>query len=337
MKRILVTGATGGLGGHAVDLLLERGCAVHALGRDLRRGARLQGLGASFTAIDLATVAEDALRPVLQGVDAVWHCAARAALWGRHADFMADNCEATVKLARASAQAGVQRFVFVSTPAVYFDFTHRYEVPEHFRPMRYVNSYAYSKAMAEQELQRNDEHWPDMRVVVLRPRAIVGPYDQSLLPRLERLKRRAGGRLPLPRGGEVKLDLTYSANVVDPMWLATTRPGLERGAVFNITNHGPVRLCDALQMLAESRAAPPRIVNVPARALDLAARASELLARCTGRAPALTRYGIGVLSYDMTLCNERAKRLLGYAPRVRLQAALAERGSWGSPWHACTR
>jgi len=337
MRHILVTGATSGLGRHAVDLLLQRGCRVRALGRDRPRGALLEAAGAPFVELDLAKGPDQALREAVEGVDAVWHCAARTALWGAHDDFMTDNCQATLRLARAAADAGVRRFVFVSTPAVYFDYSHRRGVPEHFRPARYVNSYAYSKAMAEQELQNNDGCWPDMRVVVLRPRAVVGPYDRAFLPRLVLLQRRAGGRLPLPRGGQVVLDLTYSGNVVDAMWLATERNGLDRGAVFNITNQWPVRLCDALQMLAEARGARMRIMSVPPRALDLAARGCEQLARCTGGTPALTRYGVGVLSYDMTLSNDHAQSVLGYRPQVWLQAALASSGTWGPAWHACSR
>lgn len=327
--RILVTGATGGLGRNAVRLLLARGVAVRACGRNAGVGAELARQGAHFVALDLALAPPAQLAALLDGVDAVWHCAALSSPWGAEADFVAANVNATGALLEAAGRGGVGRFVHVSTPAIYFDYRHRAEVPEGFRPARYVNHYARTKAQAEALVQAAVARHPAMRCVILRPRAIFGPHDQVLVPRLDGLLRRGGGRLALPRGGAVKLDLTYVDNVVEALWLATTHAALASGSAFNITNHEPVRLREVLHSLfCEALGRPLRIVALPYPLLAAAARAMQALAWLSGREPALTPYSLGAISYDMTLSNASASAVLGYRPVVSLAEGIRRTAAW---------
>ena len=329
MKRILVTGATGGLGRNAVEALLRRGIDVRATGRNTATGEALSAMGAEFVALDLATTNPEALAALVQDVDAVWHCAALSSPWGRAADFTAANVTATQQLLLAAGRADVARFVHISTPAIYFNFRAHLKIKETFRPPTYVNDYARTKAQAEACVQDAVMAHRHMHCSILRPRAIFGPHDQVLLPRIARVLSQRGGRLPLPHGGRVTLDLTYVGNVVHAMWLATTARGLPSGSAFNITNQEPVLLRDVLTALFADRLQRPfRIASVPYPLMAAAARGLEVLARVTHKEPALTAYSVGALAFDMTLDNTRAQQLLGYVPTVNLAAALDRTATW---------
>jgi nucleoside-diphosphate-sugar epimerase len=165
--------------------------------------------------------------------------------------------------------------------------------------------------------------------VILRPRAIFGPHDQVLMPRLARVMAARGGRLPLPRGGTARIDVTYVDNVVHAMWLATSTASLASGSVFNVSNQEPARLKDILQSLfVDALGQPLRIVALPYALMAALARGMELAARLTGREPALTAYSVGALGFDLTLDSTLARQQLGYRPVVSLAEGIRRTAQW---------
>jgi nucleoside-diphosphate-sugar epimerase len=327
---ILITGATGGLGRNAVEHARKMGATVRVTGRNQTVLTTLEAEGFSACAADLADVSQDTLRVMTNGCSAIWHCAALSAPWGAYRSFFTCNVQAAGRLFEAAALNAVPVFVHISTPAVYFDFNHRLQITEDFRPRRYVNHYAATKAEAELVLQALAMKYPGTRLVILRPRAIFGPHDQVLLPRLQRLMAAHEGKLPLPRGGRTVLDLTYAENVTHAMWLAT-HVSVRSGSVFNITNDIPGPLGEVLRDLFQRELGRAfQIRSVPYPLLAGAAWVLEQSARLrrAEREPALTRYGIGALAYDMTLDISAAKRQLGYAPVVPQDEALIRTAHW---------
>lgn len=326
--KTLVTGSTSGLGANAVRSLAARQQAVRATGRDRLAGEALQEEGIEFVPLDLASAAMDDIDRLLDGVDIVWHCAALSSPWGRYDDFHQANVTATTRLAERAAQRGVKRFVHISTPSLYFDYRHRTAIPETFRPARYVNHYASTKAQAEASIRTIARRHPATTFAMLRPRGIFGPHDRVLLPRILRVLRERNGRLPLPRGGVARFDLTYVENVVHAMQLATTRDDLPSGEAFNITNGEPVALRDILEKLFVPLGIAYRIVGLPYRVLDTVAAAMQAYSKVTGVEPNLTRYSVGALNYDMTLDIDKARRMLGYRPIVPLSEGVDATVRW---------
>jgi nucleoside-diphosphate-sugar epimerase len=324
----LVTGATSGLGRNAAAFLARQGCTVRTTGRNRAAGEALKAIGTEFAPLDLASASSADLERLLQGVDAVWHCAALSSPWGAWSDFHTANVLATSHLAHAAVAKGVRRFVHISTPSLYFDFNHRLDIEETFRPARYVNHYASTKAQAEDVIRTVAAANPDITFVTLRPRGIFGPHDRVLLPRILRLLRERGGRLPLPRAGTAQIDLTYVGNVVHAMRLATTCRDVRSGEAFNITNNESTCLRDVLDALLTRLGMVYRIKDVPYPVLDLAARAMQRWAAVSGREPLLTRYSVGALNYDMTLSTRKAQQVLGYQPRWTLQQSIEETVNW---------
>lgn len=322
--KIVVTGAASGLGRNATEWLLAKGHQVIATGRDLHQGKELAQLGAEFRFIDLDFATSAECLSLVKGCDAVWHCAAKSSPWGSESAFMLTNTQVTDRLAAAAGQAGVPRFVHISTPAIYFDFRHRTDIDESFRARRFANHYAKSKFLAEGHIQQRQMQFPLTRFTILRPRGLFGPHDRVILPRVLQQIRQHKGVLRLPRGGDALLDLTFTLNVVEAMWLATLQESLPPGAVYNITNHQPQSLSVMLnQLLGEQLGVKFHIKPVAYPVLYSLAAGMETLARLNGKEPMLTRYSVGAVNFDMTLSQTRASAELRYQPVYSLDEGIA--------------
>lgn len=326
--RILVTGATGGLGRNCVEYLHKKGVEVYATGRRVDVGRALHNLNIKFIAADLAYTASEDLLRMVEGVDAVWHCAALSSPWGSRKLFEESNVTATANLLEACGNAGVRRFVHISTPAIYFDFTHRYNIDESFRAKMAVNDYARTKALAESEVESASTRFPQLVTTILRPRAIFGPYDQVLMPRLSEMLKVRQGRMPLPRGGRAVIDMTYVENVVYAMWLATIKD-IPSGLAFNITNNEPEQIAIVLEKLFVNQLKlKMQIIDVPYYVLAAGAKVLECVSMLTGKEPKFTQYSAGVLAYDMTLSLTHAHNVLGYVPPIGLDEGISRTASW---------
>ncbi|MDR1461649.1 MAG: NAD(P)-dependent oxidoreductase [Azoarcus sp.] len=327
--KVLVTGATSGLGRNAAEYLLEAGHRVCATGRDVLAGEHLARRGAQFVALDLTQATAEQCQQLMVGCDVVWHCAAKSSPWGSRDAFYRTNAVATEKLAEAAGRYGVPRFIHISTPAVYFDFRHHHDVVESYRARRFANNYAASKYAAEELLQALLPRYPQTTYLILRPRGLFGPHDRVIVPRLLRQLDRDRGLLRLPGGGQALLDLTFVLNVVQAMDLASRKDKLPSGAIYNITNHQPQRLADMLHRLLQHHLGLQyRLRSVPYPLLFALAGGMEAAARFSGKEPMLTRYSIGAVYFDMTLSPARAVEELGYRPRYAMEEGIALTAAW---------
>lgn len=327
--KILVTGATSGLGRNAAQQLLEQGHEVVATGRNHAEGQRLTQAGMVFVPLDLTTASEAECRTLMDDCDAVWHCAAKSSPWGDRHAFWQANVRGTQILVQAAGALETPRFVHISTPAIYFDFRHHYDLKESYRAHTFSSHYASSKYAAEQAISEAVVHYPATTFVMLRPRGLFGPHDRVIVPRILQQLHRDGGVLRLPQGGEALLDLTYVENVVQAMMLATQRTTLRSGSIYNITNHHPQQLKVTLDaLLYQQLGLNYRLQNVPWPLLSLVARGMELVGHCTGKEPSLTRYSAGAVCFDMTLSKHKAIEELGYRPQFTMDEGIARTGEW---------
>ena len=321
-QKVLVTGATGFLGGEVCAHLCKTGgWDVTATGRDVAKGAQVAA--DRFVPADLA---DHGAAGIVRGHDAVIHCAALTSPWGRRADFERANVTATAALLDAASRAGVRRFVHVSTPSIYGEHRHREGLTETSPlPPRPVNEYARTKLAAERlVLAAKDK----MEVVVVRPHALIGVGDTVLLPRLVRAAR--SGRLRIIGDGRARTDLTCVENAALACHLALEADAARVGGeTFNVTNGEPLPLWDALGQFLEAAGLPVPRRRVPFAAVWAGAALAEGWSRhVSGREPVLTRYGAGVLAFSQTFDIGKARRLLGYEPGVPLAEGLANVGRW---------
>lgn len=308
---VLVTGATGFLGGATVARLRELGHEVRATGRNREKGARL---GVPFVGADLG-LAEDVVG-LCDGVDAVVHCAGLAAPWGPRAEFERANVYATRSLLRDAERARVRRFVYVSTSTVYTRLRDQFALREDTPLPRPINDYARTKRLAELAVLESP-----LPVTIIRPRGLIGPGDPVVFPRL--LRALAAGRLPIIGSGQILGDLTYVGNVADALALALEAPEESVGAVYNITNGEPVNIWELVHWLAGELELPPPTREIPFALAYAAASALELAAFVGGgEEPLMTRYSASVLGKSLTLDISQAMNRLGYRPRVSMDEAL---------------
>jgi nucleoside-diphosphate-sugar epimerase len=313
MMRILVTGATGFLGGALARRLQARGDEVTALGRNPALLAELEHAGMRPTCADLADAA--AIHAACQGQEIVFHCGALSSAWGPAQAFYRANVLGTRNVIAGCEAGAVQRLVHVSTPSIYFRFATRLDVREDaLLPTKAANEYARTKLLAEAEIDRAFAR--GLPVITIRPRAIFGEGDNAILPRLiDRLQR---GRLRIIGDGQNITDLTYVENVVDALLLCAEAPSALLGRKYNITNGEPLPLWPLIEKLCRALGYeyPRRHIPYPL-ALGLAGVLEGICHLLPGEPePLLTRYMVGVLAKSTTLEISAACRDLGYEPRV---------------------
>ena len=148
--KVLVTGATSGLGRNAVEFLRNKGISVRATGRNEAMGKLLQKMGAEFVHADLTELVSSQAKVMLAGIDTLWHCSSFTSPWGTQEAFDLANVRATRRLGEWAVAWGVRNFIHISSPSLYFDYHHHRDVQEDFRPARFACEFARSKAASEE-------------------------------------------------------------------------------------------------------------------------------------------------------------------------------------------
>ncbi|MCB5182834.1 NAD-dependent epimerase/dehydratase family protein [Streptomyces antimicrobicus] len=330
---VLITGATGFLGGHLVDGALREGHRVRALVRPGSDTARLRALpGVELVTGDLADAGS--LHRAAEGCDTVLHSAARVVDHGSRAQFEQANVTGTRLLTTAARAAGAHRFVFVSSPSALMGVTDgdRLGITEATPyPVRFFNHYCATKAAAEREVLAAGT--AGFTTVALRPRGIWGPRDHGgFLPKLVAAMR--AGRLPDLSGGKrVLVSLCHVDNAVDACLRAATAPaGRVGGRAYFVADREVTDLWAFLAQIADLLGCAPPGPRIPLPAGRALAAAVETLWRLrpgpAAAGPPLSRYTMALLTRSTTYDTTAARRDLGYAaPRSRAEG-LRDLPSW---------
>lgn len=314
--RLLVSGASGFVGGRLVELAIEAGHEVIGIGR--RRLDR-----DDYLSVDLGRTPVGDLPDLPWEPDAVIHCAARATPYASRKDYERDNVTATRTVVAWCQQLGSPRLVHVSSSSVLYRDGDQLDLTEDSPlPDRFANDYARTKAASEQIVRGYGGSW-----VIARPRAVFGPGDTVLFPRI--IAAAKAGRIPrlTGRSSPAVGDLIYVDNLADHLLQLAARP--ELGDVYHLTNAEPVEiqamLLDVITRLGFDP--PTREVSVATamRAAGVLERTWRLL-HLPGEPP-ITPYGVGVLSWSKTFVPDRMLRDLG-EPKVSVAEGVERFVAW---------
>jgi nucleoside-diphosphate-sugar epimerase len=311
---VLVTGATGFLGGHLATGLVQRGFKVRALARQTSDLSRLAQAGAEIVVGDLTDAAS--LERAAAGQRLVFHTAGRVSDWGTRDEFVRANVDGTAAMIAACQTAGVERLVHLSSLTVL-------GLPRDGRTIDEAADYGaflpgdfYTETkIGGEKLVRAAHGQKGLVTTVIRPGAIWGPGDTVIMPRVMRLLRR--GLMPYIDQGRNLLGLSYVDNLVQGIALAAVTPAAA-GQLYHVTDGEEITARVALDELAAALGVSRPKVSLPYWAVYAAAAAVEDTSRALGRStpPALTRYGVRFVACDCRYDISRARRDLGYSPRV---------------------
>lgn len=300
--RILLTGSNGFVGGRIVADARRRGWRVVGIGRQSAPASPVD----RYLRHDLA----DPLR-LDERVDAVVHCAALASPWARPEAYRRANIDGTRHVLEWARSHGSPPVHYVSSSSVFYTRHDQLGITEDSpipAPDAQINTYARSKLAGERLVEAYPGPWS-----ILRPRAVFGPGDTVLLPRVVTAAR--AGRLPLLVRREpepVVTDLTHVDTVAHYVAEAVGR-GVT-GAV-NLTNGEPVELYPFLFALLDDLGLPRPTRRVPVGVAMALARASEIASTLRGyREPPITTFGVSMFAHSKTFDVTRCRTLLGPPP-----------------------
>ena len=317
--KVLVTGASGFLGGHVAELLSKRGDQVRALVRKTSNRKHLEGL--SNVEIFEGTVEDaDRMREGVEGVDAIVHAAGLVKARSKD-EFFTVNVGGTSNLIQAARGGRLKRFVYVSSLQACGPSPDGRPISvEQENP---IDSYGRSKLAAEKVVLSAKN---DIPVIILRPGAIYGPRDGEIFEAFKTIQR---GLLPLVAGGAAKAVWIYATDCAQACVRAVDADVPSGRTYFVDDGCGPI---DQRQMLADAeRALGKRALvraNLPVPFLMTVARGLEALGQVTNRPVMLTREKANVLLQHWISSSEDTRRELGWEPQVRWSEGVERTVKW---------
>jgi 2-alkyl-3-oxoalkanoate reductase len=319
VQRALITGGTGFLGAALARTCLREGIPVRLMGRDFSQVGALLAAGAEPCKADLRD--RDAVVAACAGCGLIVHAGALSAPWGARRDFEEINFGGTENVLAGARQYRVGRLIHISSPAVVFTGEDAIGLTDNAPyPTRFLSDYARTKKEAEDAVNAAFRIGA-VAGLILRPKAIFGPGDTSLLPRLVTAAR--AGRLPIIGDGENRVALTYIDNVVEAIRRAMDAPESALGQTFTIDGGEAPKLWEVIGRVLEALEIPWKPRRISLNGALAAAGLMEGVARLTGREPRLTRYTVSLLARTQTYDTRAARELLSYVPPVSLDEGIA--------------
>jgi nucleoside-diphosphate-sugar epimerase len=326
MRRALVTGATGMLGSHLVEQLVESGCAVRALVRRPDKANWLRRSNVELIEGELADA--HALESAAAGCDAVFHAAAAIGPESMWETFRAANVQGTSNVIEACVRSRA-RLVYVSSTAVYGDSRYRLAPMDESAALPQLpdaDAYGRSKQEAEHIVlaARNAGRlWG----AIVRPPVMYGERDRQFIPRVGAVMNR--GIFPLCGGGGTTLPAVHANAVAEGAIRAALTDDAD-GRVYNLTSDFPLTVADLVRFASVGLG---RRVLAPSLSLGASRRLFSALTiglTLVGRRDLAAHAGgtLEMLTHDNPFADARAREELKWSPTIRPEVGLPEAFRW---------
>jgi nucleoside-diphosphate-sugar epimerase len=319
--KILITGATGLLGGHLLQALQQRGEELRALVLPFENADTLLAQGVEVVRGDVTNVRT--LAPALKDVEVVIHLAGMMGVNRPLADYRLVNVAGSENLYRVAQAAGVRRFVHTSSHTVY-GLGHGCFLTERDALKPDPDPYSITKTEGDRLIRRLMLE-SDMETVILRPGTFFGPGDHLHFARMaQRLK--DGKGLIIGRGYNA-LPFCYVTDVAQGFLLAAYHDNAP-GNVYNITNDRPLTQREIFNAIADDTGGKRPTRHLPYLPIYYGSIAAEIFAGMTHTKPVVTRLGALMFGSDNRHSVEKARRELGYEPKVDLREGIRLAAAW---------
>jgi nucleoside-diphosphate-sugar epimerase len=317
----LVTGASGFIGGRLAErLAAEEGAHVRAMVRNPEKASRLRKLQLKTVKADLLDI--PSLREAVKGCDLVFHCAALVRETGDRDQFHRTNIEGTQNILKASIEAGVKKFIHFSSVAVYgldppdgTDETIPYQICG--------NLYCDTKIGAEKAVWAAHRE-AKLPVVVIRPANVYGPHSNPWT--IRPMKMINSGQMILINRGTGICNCVYIDNLIDAT-MAATKHDQAVGQAYVISDGIGVTWKKFFGYYAQM-AGKPKIRSVSEGVGRTIALGMEIMAKFAGKPPKLTREAVRFLTRQACFSIEKARRELGYQPKISLEQGMKLTVQW---------
>lgn len=316
--KIFVTGGSGFVGRHMIQMLCDRGDEVIALARSERAAEQVTQLGAQAVRGDLSN--ELIMVHAMQGCDVVFHIAGFLDIWGKYQDFYQTNVLGTESTLAAAQLANVPCFVQVGAAVAVLD-RHPLSQIDEFYPLQQpkFSPYIATKSLAEQRVIAANRL--GFRTSVVRPSWIWGKGDHALSQLIHAVKT---GQFVWIDQGNYPYMTTHVANVCHGAILAATHsPG---GQAYFLSDGDVVNFRRWITALLKTAGVRPGRLSIPHWLAWNVAELMEIMWTVLRRkdAPPITRTMVRLIGQELTFSDRKAQQELGYAPIVTREMGLAE-------------
>jgi len=319
-KKTFVTGVSGFTGGWLAKRLVEQGYDVRGLVRDPEKAGHLKDLGVTLIKGDLRD--KNSFKSAVQGVDVVFHVAAAYRQEGIPNKFFWEvNLDGTRNMLEAAKEAGVKRFVHTSTVGVQGEIANPPATED--APFNPGDVYQESKKAGEL-LARKFFEENDLPGTVVRPVGIYGPGDTRFL---KIFKFVYNGKFRMIGSGKVLYHLTFVDDLVQGIILAGEKDEA-LGQVYTIGGPEFTTLERLVEMIAEALQVPVPKNKLPVWPFWIAGLLCEGICRPLRIEPPIYRRRLDFFTKDRAFDISKARRELGYEPKVDLKTGLKITGDW---------
>ncbi len=319
--RALVTGGLGFTGSHLVRRLLSKGHEVLVM--DINKGLFYDELKGKGAKIELGSITDPTLvNKMVKDCEVVYHIAAAFRQMNVPIRFYWDvNVEGTRNLLDAAYRFKVKKFIHCSTVGVYGNVKN--PPADENSPISPADYYQLTKYEGEKLVQNYNEK--GLNTVTLLPSGIYGPGDEGRFLILFRFVKR--GYFFMFGSGKTFFHTVFIENLIDAFELAAEKEGLS-GERFIIADENYYSLNELVEMVAGVIGCSLKILKVPFLPMWLIAFACEMFCKPLRLNPPIFRRRINWFRQVRAFSIEKAKREIGYRPRVSTEEGLRRTAEW---------
>ncbi len=321
MERVLITGASGFVGGHLAEQLVADGVSVRALVRDPSKLP--SGIATRCDIVQGDVLDESLFRRALENIDTVFHL---AAILGpshlsiaRYRSVNAGSVDMLMRLSRSIRT--IRRIVLVSTVGVLGPLNPR-EIACEGTPPRPENRYEVTKLEGEEiALAASRDGLP---VVIARPAWVYGPCDTRTLKLFRMIARR---RFAIVGSAQNRQHPIWIGDLIEGLVRCGTTPGIE-GRVYHLAGPEIMTVESLCEQVAEAAGVRIPRFRIPLRAVLIPAYTIEWLFKLLGGEPPVDHRKVDFFRVNRAYSIDRARKDLGWEPTTLFRDGIARTLAW---------